>query len=190
MRNLSLILMLALSLVLTACGDSPDLPQAVPYKVIDSHDSSPGGRGRIEVTIHAPDATTREQFAHTAMKAAVDYEKKTKAKVVSVLLEPSQEGVRLGMSLAIARYASDGGGFSGDQGWTWQVDALDKRPDERQVKIESLWWGNRDRFQVPDGNGSTMTDEPAIKQFISDQIGISPASVNLFFDVRTRFFEK
>jgi len=47
------------------------------------------------------------------------------------------------------------------------------------LEVERLWWSNRQRFQRPDGNGGTETDEEAMKTFIAKELQVDPADVNL-----------
>lgn len=93
----------------------------VAYTIVDSGGNTVQGRKRIEVRIVAPEARTFEQRGETVVLAAKELQERENAAVVFVILEPSAALAGLGSSLALAKYAPDGGGWSGDQGWTWEV---------------------------------------------------------------------
>jgi RNA polymerase subunit RPABC4/transcription elongation factor Spt4 len=104
-----------------------DVSQAKDYQVISSEDFSFTGRKRIQINIAAPDATSYEELAQTAIKAALDFQKQQNANVVYIFLGDDIEMINNGDALAIARYSPDGGGNSGDQGWTWEVEAFSSK---------------------------------------------------------------
>lgn len=178
-KTISALILVLTMITLVGCGSSPDMAQAVEYQTIETKKHS-NSRHRVERSIYAAEAKTKDQFAHTAMKAALDLQKETGAKVVIINL---REDHRLDVALSMVFYAPDGGGFSGDQGWTWDVKATDKRHDEEELRMSTLWWRNRDRFQVSDGYGGTETDEEALSKFIGETMGIAPDKVTLaYFD--------
>lgn len=98
------------------------------YEIISNEDSSFPGRKRLGISILS-EAASFEERAQTAMKAAIDYQKITKADLVSVRLEPSKAMDGKGSPLAVADYAPDGKGISGDTSmsgndWVWKVEAI------------------------------------------------------------------
>lgn len=101
-----------------------DVSQAKDYQVISSEDFSFTGRKRVQINIAAPDASNYEELAQTAIKAAMDFQKQQNADVVYIFLGDDIEMINNGDASAIARYAPDGGGNSGEQSWTWQVEAF------------------------------------------------------------------
>lgn len=190
MRNISLALLFIISLTLFGCGNSgPDTSQAKAYQVIKASKATPA-RPRVTCSIFAPEAKSKEEFAHTVMQAAQSIQAETGAKVVVIELEEDPRTVGKGVLLGMAFYAPDGGGFSGDQGWTWDVKAADKRHTEDVLRMTTLWFRNRDRFQVPDGYGSTMTDEAALSAFIGKTMEIAPESVTLAFWTAPQYFKE
>ncbi len=189
MPKITLPLLILIAFALLACGGQPDLPHAGEYQVIEMKKSS-RSRDRVTCSIFAPEITTRDEFAQTTMKAALDLQAETGAKVVVVNLEEDPRTVGKGTLLAMAFHAPDGGGFSGDQGWTWDVKAADKRSSEDTLRMTTLWWRNRDRFQIPDGAGSTMTDEAALSKFIGETMGVNPDSVTLAYNSMTEYLKK
>lgn len=168
---------LLISISLPACNSNPsvEMSKAVQYKVVQTEDFSFPGRKRVGASIVvANNNLTFEQKAHTAMKAAADLQKQTQAKMVSVLMEYSSETLRLGYVAAKAEYSPDNGGYSGSQGYTWDVEATTESPTELELATLKLWGKNRSRFQK-DGS----TDEPQLSKFIADQLSIRADEVSL-----------
>lgn len=115
--------------VIDLAGNNPPMaiPATVakPYHVFHRGDFSFAGRSRVEWWITAPEAKTFDDRGRTAMQAAIDLQKESRAHVVSIWLEASPTVAGKGQQLATALYAPDGGGLSGDQGWRWQIEAVD-----------------------------------------------------------------
>ena len=165
--------------------DSPDVSQAKPYYVINTFDKSFAGRKRMEYVILAPEASTFDQFAHTAIKAAIDIEREIKSDVIYIRLEPTTNLQGTGVAYALAFYAPDGkghSGYAGDQKWTWYVVAMQEPMSTQQIKIDELWWEYRDYFQK-DG----YTDEPALREFISNELNIPKDEVHLQCAIRNKY---
>ena len=164
-----------------ACSESDPaeslvLDQAVPYTIISTDDFSFPARKRIQVNILADQANDFESYAQTAVKAAVELQQDLNSDVIYVFLGENLNLIETGAAYAIARYAPDNGGNSGDQGWTWQVEAVDKPFSELQIKVSDLWWKHRDDFQV-DG----LTDEERFVPFLAEKMGIPEEDVRLPF---------
>lgn len=54
----------------------------------------------------------------------MDFQKQQNANVVYIFLGDDIEKINNGDASAIARYVPDCGGNSGEQDWTWQVEAF------------------------------------------------------------------
>ena len=165
---------------------SPKPPQktTVTYNVIEREDQSIAGRKRISAYIVAPDANTLQQRGETAIVAAQNLQKESGAKVVTVFLIPNgkkvgSELVFAGTNLALARYAPDGGGYSGDQQWIWEVQASDSTVNPQEIKIAERWYEEEGKYQIDDGFGGTITDEEALSKALAAEFGISPDDVGL-----------
>lgn len=180
-RIVGIIVMLA-AFQLGCSSPSVVTDQAQPYTVVGEDDFSFPGRTRIQFNIVSPSSETFQQYAHTAMKAAIDMQKETYSQVVYVFLESSPILHGKGYAYAIARYARDGGGNSGDQGWTWEVEAVKKPYSVQEIEIAELWWSNRDKFQK-DG----FTDEPKLKKFIANNMKIKVEEVSLPWPNRSAY---
>lgn len=86
----------------------------IKYQVLKQKDFSFAGRDRVGVYIYAPDAETDIERASVVKQAAFDLQEKTGADFVDVILEVSNKSFEKGEVLAIADYAPDGCGTSGD----------------------------------------------------------------------------
>ncbi len=172
----------------SAANNNPrhdDVSQAVDYKIVKKGDVSFAGRKRIKIFIVADQLNlTYEQKAQTAMRAALDIQKETRANFVSAILEMVPEASGYGFALAMADYSPDNGGVSGNDKQTWKVDSSHENPTETDLQVMKAWYQNRDRFQK-DG----MTDEPKLKAFIASQIGLKPNQVSLPWISREAYFE-
>lgn len=171
-------------LLLVGCGSStPELPEARSYQVISKGDSSFPGRKRVQFNIVSSEADTREEFAQTAMRAAIDAIEQENSDVAAVYLEASPGTVGQGTAYAIAFYAPDSGGLSGEQEWKWDVEAQDKPFSTQQIRIAELWDNYRDDYQTPEG----YTDEAPLREFIANELGIEAQEVRLPLANRTNY---
>lgn len=153
---------------------TPQFPKAKPYEIIIRKDFSLNDRKRMECSIISQSELLDER-AQTAMKAALDFQKETGADVVSVWYEISRDFAGKGLLLAVARYAPDGKGFSGDQKWKWEVEATSETPDKTTIEISKLWYQHRESFM----DSNRFVDEDRLKRFISKKLQISSEKVNL-----------
>ncbi|WP_316347666.1 DUF4875 domain-containing protein [Desulfuromonas acetoxidans] len=151
-----------------------DLSKAKSYAIIEKEDFSFPGRNRLGWVITSP-ARTFEERAQTAIKAAITLQKELKADIASVRIEPDPELSGLGYPLAIANYSPDNGGYSGDQGWTWRVEASRNQISPQQIAIAKMWKNNRESFLKPDGS----LDEPNLRMEISKNLGLPFEQVHL-----------
>jgi hypothetical protein len=116
-----------MSLAVAACGDDgpePPTDMAVGYQTIRLDDISFAGRKRMQVYVVAPEATSRDQLAHTAMQAAVDLYKDKLPQLASATVLDGPEGDYI----AVADYAPDQFGIDGKTplaNVTWQIEAID-----------------------------------------------------------------
>ena len=148
----------------TGCGPGVDVKMAQPYKVLKTEDFSLSGRKRTRVFIWSSASTVLER-AHTVVKAAINEQKKSESQVVEIWLEPSKIIVGRGCALANALYAPDSKGLSGSEKWEWDVRVSKHIVRSLNLKMEELWWANKDDYQR---NG--RTDEPELKEFIASQL--------------------
>lgn len=127
-----IVLVVIGSIWLNSCTDeeaaSPketkmELNQAQSYQLLSADDFSYPGRKRQQFNIAAPTANTFERLSQTAIQAAIDYQRQYSLDVIYVFIGNDMEQINNGEAFAIARYAPDGGGNSGDQDWKWQVEA-------------------------------------------------------------------
>ena len=133
------------------------------------------------------DAKTYEERIHTVLYAAKRYLEQEDLKYVRVfhLSYPHEALIGAGAVIAIGEYAPDGKGSDGSGPLahnTWQASAVKGEVDKVAALIEVLWNQMRDRYQVAHESGRyTYTDEPALKQAISEAIkgSIPPNKISL-----------
>ena len=176
---------------LAVSGSPPPLPIEKAdknFKVYDAGHSKGiplfAKRNVGDLTIFS-DAKTYEERIHTVLYAAKRYLEQEDLKYVRVfhLSYPHEALIGTGAVIAIGEYAPDGKGGDGSGPLahkTWQASAVKGEVDEVAALIEVLWNQMRDRYQVTDGS-VTYTDEPALKQAISEAIkgSIPPDKISL-----------
>lgn len=156
---------------------TPDTSRAQSYTIISQQDFS-AGYGRIRkalcVSSEAESYITR---AHTAIRAAIVFQRETGADYVQVAVTPiSGTGCSEHYS-AIAEYSPDGGGVTGDQNnHFWQVKASDILLDIEERLLLKAWQEAKPEFEV-DGN----VDMERIKQHLSRQLNLTIKQVEDFW---------
>ena len=157
---------------------SIDLSKAKPYSIFHEGDFSFPGRKRMEWWVISPEAKSFEERAQTAIKAAIDLQKKSNADMVSIWLEINPILAGTSNQFAVVRYAPDGAGFSGIKkvdNWIWEVEATGDIPDQQAVTMAELWYQNRPSFLLSNG----LTDEPKLKAAIAKKLKIKTDQVGL-----------
>lgn len=124
----------------------------------------------------------KEQLAATVIAAAKYYAQSTGVDIVSVVLDSQFTQNLYGNSiLAHCVYAPDGGGITGDQGWTYNnvSRAQPRGLSTQELLVQKLWGEMRGQYQK-DG----ITDEEALTKAIAEKMGIAPQDVPfaLFMD--------
>ncbi|MBL4766421.1 MAG: DUF4875 domain-containing protein [Rhodobacteraceae bacterium] len=118
-----------------------DLSEAKLYTVVSEEVSDKTDRrwGTYFITLAEP-ASTFDDFAQTAIRAARDKQAETNADVVTVFLEPSIGMAETAQSLAIVIYTPDGKGFSGhDVNNFWHVTAVRAMPSQEEMDFWVGW---------------------------------------------------
>jgi hypothetical protein len=173
------ILTLAATMLLTACSEdttnAPDDSQARPYDLFGKSDHNVAGRDRREFKIYSPGSVSIDERAYTAMNAALYFQKGTEAQVISVRLYHSKDPADPELLLALVDYAPDGGGNSGNDGWTWKVKAASERVSPLEILINKSWEANKHKFIEADG----LINEKELTSFIANQLNIPVDRVKL-----------
>lgn len=177
---------------LAACGEKKaEIPvaEALPYQVIKKEQEVVQQHGKDrKVTrwaIYAEGASTVKQRVHTALKAAKDAHAETGADYAeaTLLAGPSELLLGTGKLLAMGQYAPDGldGTLAANklQHGSWEARMTEYQISEQERKITLLWFENRKRFDRAGPFGLSQVDEPAIKAFIGQQLGIPADEVTM-----------
>lgn len=154
------------------------------YRTIDQEDSSVALRKRLGWVIVAPTAATLEDRAVTAIHAAKELHERSGADFVQIRLV-ADELTNWGGNgiLAIAEYAPDGKGVSGqgEKGNKWKVSAADTAISEQQIMVAGLWGKQRDNYRNSDG----LIDEKRLTAAISSALDIPVDDVRIPFISRS-----
>ncbi len=159
------------------------LDQAQSYQLVQIEDTSVHRRQRVRAFIYSK-AVSRAARVQTSMKAAVEVLQDTGVHFVQVflLISPDTSLLGTGSYYANLSFAPDGGGVSGEKplrNGQWEAQVTDQVVDPVAVEMEKLWWANRGRFQKPADYGGTETDEPALRGFIAEELGVQASEVSL-----------
>lgn len=166
-------------------GSSPEdnFSHAKSYEVVLEKDLSFPGRKRIRQHIVAPKAKTADERAHTVMKAAIELQTQKDADLAMIMLVPDKDIIDAGVNMALADYSPDGGGVSGEDGWTWEVETSDFNFTHRHMEIGKLYYNHRGEFRTPDG----LTDNEKLADFIAEKLGIKPEETHLPFIIMEEY---
>jgi len=157
--------------------------RALAYQVVQREDISSRSRNRLRAFIYSP-AESVEARIETSMKAAFELQQSTGCDYVKVfhLIAPDPNQIGTATYYVDLSYAPDGLGVGGEsplRNRTWEAMATDQVVDSLTLKVEKLWWSNRDRFQRDNGYGGRETDEKALKEFIAKQLNVERKAVKL-----------
>jgi hypothetical protein len=157
--------------------------RALAYQVVQREDISSRSRNRLRAFIYSP-AESVEARIETSMKAAFELQQSTGCDYVKVfhLIAPDPNQTGTATYYVDLSYAPDGLGVDGEsplRNRTWEAMATDQIVDSLTLKVENLWWSNRDRFQRDNGYGGKETDEKALKEFIAKQLNVESKAVKL-----------
>ena len=160
-----------------ATQTTPDTSAAQSYRVAETSDFSAGyGRTRKSLCI-VSDAERFTARAHTIMRAAIRFQQETGADYVQVAMTPI-DGIGCGdYFTAIAEYAPDGGGVTGDEtNHFWQVKATDIVLDIEERLVLRAWQEAKPQFS---DNGDV--DIERMKAHLAAQLNLSPEEVEDFW---------
>ena len=153
---------------------SKKLTQTRPYEVFQEEDFSFPGRTRYTWRITSL-ASTFEERAHTAMKAALDLQRKTGCQVANVWMEINPKLSGAGYVLSQSTYAPDGRGNSGTDNWTWQVRSSNTTPDPISIKAGELLVFYHRNYQ----KRGIEVEDSRLREMIAEVIGIEPQDVRM-----------
>ncbi|MCP4354937.1 MAG: DUF4875 domain-containing protein [Proteobacteria bacterium] len=136
---------------------------------ISGEDISFPGRIRYTFVFEMRDLSrvNQEVLYNTAMTKAKYIQKTTNAHLVEVYLKASANSPLI-THLAKAVYSYDNGGYSGDDNFTWKVEAVKKLPTPKQLEIARLWKKLKTNYM--DKNGIVNHDE--LKKAIAKKLDI------------------
>ncbi len=178
----------------TATLHPASLSQAKPYLVVEKgnlvNESPTRTAGLWFIT--APEANTFEEYAQTAIQAALDLYSLYRNDSTTALLIP-QANVRT--PYAQASYAADGKGAEGMTGSApaipmyWKVRAMNDRPyDDQELAILQLWQEKMVDFPSRNPLSSLSYDEQGLRQYVADTLQV-PYSATQVRSLKTEEYE-
>lgn len=161
-------------------SEKVEVTKTINYKTIGKREYSFNGRKRLGVFVYAPEAKTREERAAVVKQAAIDLQETTNADFVDALLEVADFNYGSGNILAMADYAPDGCGTSGQDcsGNKWKIKASDVKVTELQIKVLKEWEKLKPSFQGSKGY-LDLEDEAKISSSVAKNLKISIEEVML-----------
>ncbi|NGZ17529.1 hypothetical protein G6Z94_09250 [Vibrio aestuarianus] len=170
------------SLFLYGCGDEIVVPEqytdsAEFFNVIIEESTKNGIKVvRANADIN-PDEMSQKQRASTAIELARSVQAKTDARVVyASLWDPTLKKASY-VSRAQLFVAKCDFNEENCNDVQWVLETASNTPTTKERKIARFWWSNKDAFQTASGT----TDEPALKEYISEQLNLELSEVSLFF---------
>lgn len=164
--------------VISQSIETINLNHAKPYLVIGEGNLVNDNPNRSVALwyITSEEASSFEERAQTAIRAAIDLYSLYENTFTSVLLIP-QDGIEI--AYAQASFAIDGKGASGMTGSVpaesgyWKIRATDRTLTEQELAIAELWFAKQQDFPQKNPLSSLSYDEQALRQYIADTLNIS-----------------
>jgi len=132
--------------------------------------------------ITSKDASSFEEYAQTAIQAALDLYDFYRRDFTSVRLIP-RDGIEI--AYAQANFAADGRGPAGMTGSApavasyWKIWAADRELNERELAIAELWSAKQQDFPQQNPLSSLSYDVEALRQYIADTLNIPYEEVQM-----------
>jgi hypothetical protein len=170
------------------CGcerQSFDMTYARPYEVVtEMHLETSNGRTAWQWQI-VSDAGTIEERGETIARAALDLHSTRGAEYSMVLLYPSPDLVGSTVMYAYGFFASDGRAGQGLTGADpeyrarWRIFSSGAELSERELSIAESWYALAPDFPSRNPLSSTLVDTEALRERISEELGISYDDVRM-----------
>ncbi len=154
--------------------------QTINYTIIGKRDYSFAGRKRLGVFVYAPEAVTSLERASVVKRAAFELQKETGADFTDAILEIADFSYGEGNVLAMADYAADGCGTSGNRctGNKWNIESSDVKVSALQINVLREWEELKHKYQGKKGYLDLEDEKPLIRA-ISKKLNIKIEEVNL-----------
>ena len=156
------------------------LDHARPYRIVSEGNLANKDPGRSAGLwfITSEEASGFEEYAQTAVQAALDLYRLYGRNFTSVLLLPSDKMGSACLFYAQASFAADGKGAAGMTGSApakehyWKVRAADRELNELELAIVELWSAKHQDFPQQNPVSSLSYDVEALRQYIADTLNI------------------
>mgnify|MGYP005813409977 CR=1 FL=1 len=148
--------------------------KTINYTVIGERDFSFNGRDRFGVFVYAPEAKTKLERAAVVKQAAIDLQKRTNADFTDATLEVADFSYQQGNVLAMADYAPDGCGVSGEDctGEKFKIEVSDAQVTALQIDVLREWEKLKGQYRGSKGY-LNLEDEAKMTAVIAKKLGIA-----------------
>ena len=148
--------------------------KTINYTIIGGRDYSFNGRDRFGVFVHAPEAKTKLERAAVVKQAAIDLQKRTNADFTDATLEVADFSYQQGNVLAMADYAPDGCGVSGEDctGEKFKIEVSDAQVTALQIDVLREWEKLKGQYRGSKGY-LNLEDEAKMTAVIAKKLGIA-----------------
>lgn len=189
-----LVVLLVIALIIFSllfCSDNSDNNYSIKYDkgtpksytLIHDENVNRYDRNVYRYKIYSLEAHSFDDRAATVLQATKDFALRNKdADVIAVLMQCSPN--TSSMPCASATFIPDSKGLSGDsKSPVWQIEASGREINDLDIKIETLWYENRDKFiEAEEINGIVWDDalnEEKLRKYIAEQLDIDFERVHL-----------
>lgn len=148
--------------------------KTINYTIISERDFSFNGRDRFGVFVYAPEAKTKLERAAVVKQAAIDLQKRTSADFTDATLEVADFSYQQGNVLAMADYAPDGCGVSGEDcaGEKFKIEVSDAQVTALQIDVLREWEKLKGQYRGEKGY-LNLEDEAQMTDVIAKKLGIA-----------------
>lgn len=190
MKIASVFLFLFILLSLSSCDKYESyLTQAKHYEVIDEHEITLNNQSRsARMWFIVSEATTFDEYAQTAIKAALDQKKNNKKiDLIGIILVPDRDLAKSGICYATVFYAVDKKGLESVSGadqntmadFEWLVKSAENPLDDQELKIACLWYRHQQDFPSEEVWSSLSYNRDKLVNFIADSLNLEQEDVKL-----------
>ncbi len=167
------------------CGEEK-IEGASPFKITEYDRADFATRRRAMAWVSVPPTITDAELLPTVRAAMREVLKRRHVDVAAIWLHPEEIPAGVGVVLAKADYARDAKGWSGEEAWTWNVEAVG--PGVLPLNTEDLnivreWYLRMPEYRLPDG----QIKEKALRAAVAAALEVPESDVRAAISTRGRW---